>query len=148
MWDFQQQLKVGSRGEELFLERYPEKIELADDHYCDFRIKSDGRIIELKTDTYSIEKTDNFFIERWSDVHTRAPGGPWQANKYGASIFCYYFIRNNIWFQFEDIPALLERIEELTASAGLVYIKNRRWVTGGYKIKRADLEDLYDIYEF
>ena len=147
-FDFKEQLAVGSRGEELFLEYYPTKITIHAEHAYDFDCVKTGAKIELKTDTYNIEKTDNFFLERYSDVHKKSPGGPWQSIEKGVTVFCYYFVRNNIWFQFNDLPALIERANELTANQGLVYIKNKGWVTAGYKVKREDLEDLYDVWEF
>lgn len=145
---FSTQLEVGAKGERVLLERYPRKLELINEHYSDFRVKSSGEILELKTDTYDMGKTSNFFIERYSDVIKKSPGGPWQARKKGAGIFCYMFINNNCWFEFRDLPALIKRLEELTRGKGLVYIRNKAWTTGGYKIKRADLEDLYKVYEW
>lgn len=147
-FDFQAQLTVGSRGEELFLERYPSKLIVHPEHAYDFDCKVTGAKIELKTDTYNIDKTDNFFIERYSDVHKKSPGGVWQSYEKGVTVFCYYFVRNNIWFQFNDLPTLVSRLEELTKKKGMIYIKNKGWITGGYKIKREDLEDLYDVWQF
>ncbi len=147
-WDFSKQIEVGSRGEELFQEYYPTKLSIHPENDYDFVCTETKKKIELKTDTYNMNKTDNFFIERYSDVHKKSPGGPWQSHGKGVDIFCYYFVRHNMWFQFEDLPKLIKRIEELTKGQGLIYIKNKGWVTGGYKINRNDLADLYDIYEF
>lgn len=148
-WDFKEQLKVGDRGEELFLENYPKKLTIYPGKEYDFTCES-GAKIELKTDTYNINKTENFFLERFSDLERETPGGPWRAANDGIDIFCYMFVRHNIWFQFEDVPALVQRVDEILEGrkGGLVYIKNRGWVTAGHKIKRVDLEDLYDIWEF
>lgn len=147
-FDFQAQLKVGTRGEELFLEHYPEPLEVIPIHASDFRVKTTGKIIELKTDTYNINKTSNFFMERWSSVYDERPGGPWQALAHRADIFCYMFVRHNIYYEFNDLPALVKRLEDLTKGKGLVYIKNQTWITGGFKVPRSELEDLYDIWEF
>jgi len=146
-WDFKAQLEVGDRGEQLFLEHYPRKLTIYPERAYDFTCSS-GAKIELKTDTYNMEKTENFFMERYSDVHRETVGGPWRAAGDDVDIFCYYFVRHNTWFQFNDIPALVERLNELTTGKGLVYIKNRGWVTGGYKVKRDELEDLFDVWEF
>lgn len=148
VFDFQIQLKLGNRAEELFLEHYPTKIEIYPERAYDFTCTKTGAKIELKTDTYNIDKTSNFFMERYSDVHKKTIGGPWRAKRDKVDIFCYYFVRHNIWFQFNNIPALISRLDELTDGKGLVYIKNKGWITGGYKVKREDLEDLYDIWEF
>ena len=147
-WTFQEQLTIGNRGEELFLERYPRKLEIYPGREYDFTVKSSREKLELKTDTYNINKSDNFFFERFSDVHKETPGGPWRAHKDKIDIFCYYFVRHNIWFEFRDIPALVKELNSLTKSSGLVYIKNRGWITGGYKVRRECLEHLYTVWEF
>lgn len=146
-FDFKEQLSVGSRGEELFLEYFPEKISIWPERDGDF-ITEGGKKIELKTDTYNMEKTDNFFIERFSDLNKKSPGSVWQAHGHGCEIFVYYFVRHNTWFVFRDIPALIERLEVLTKGKGLVYIKNKAWTTAGYKVKRSDLADLFTEFTF
>lgn len=147
-WDFKLQLQTGDRGEQLFLERYPTKIEIYPGREYDFTCLETKAKIELKTDTYNIEKTSNFFMERFSDVHRETIGGPWRAARDNVDIFCYYFVRHNIWFQFNDVPALVERLDRLTENKGLVYIKNKGWITAGYKINRDTISDLYDVWEF
>jgi hypothetical protein len=147
-FDFKAQLKVGNRGEELFLERYPRKLEIFPGKAYDFTVKSSRETVELKTDTYNIDKSDNFFFERYSDVNKKSPGGPWRAKKDKIDIFCYYFVRHNIWFEFRDIPGLVKKLDSLTKKQGLIYIKNRGWVTGGYKVKREDVEEFFTVWEF
>ena len=147
-WDFKAQLKVGDRGEELFLERYPRKIEIYPGREYDFTVKSSRETIELKTDSYNMKKSDNFFFERYSDVTKKNPGGPWRAKKDKVDIFCYYFVRHNLWYEFRDIPELVKRLDKLTKQQSLIFIKNKGWTTGGYKVKRSDVEDLCCIYEF
>ena len=147
-WNFKVQLELGDRGEQLFLERYPRKIEIHPGREWDFTVKSSREKIELKTDSYNIDKSKNFFLERYSDINRKTPGGPWRAHKDKIDIFCYYFVRHNIWFEFRELPALIERLDDLTKKKGLVYIKNRGWTTGGYKVKRSDLEEFYTVWEF
>lgn len=148
VWDFQVQLEFGNRSEELFAERYPRKLEIYPGREYDFTVKCNGQKLELKTDSYNLTKTENFFLERYSDVHKKTPGGPWRAAGDKVDIFCYYFVRHNTWFEFRDLPKLIKRLDELTANKGLVHIKNRGWITGGYKVPRSALEDLFDVYEF
>lgn len=147
-WDFKEQLAVGDRGEELFLANYPKKLTIHPGRDGDFIEQCSGKKIEIKTDTYNMDKSPNFFIERYSSVYDETPGSVWQALDHGCSVFCYLFVRHNTWFQFNDLPALKTRLEELTDGKGLIYIKNRRWVTGGYKIPREALSDLYEVWEF
>ena len=148
IFTFNGQLEVGDRGEQLFLERYPRKLEIYPGREYDFTVKSSREKLELKTDTYNMNKSSNFFFERYSDVHRKTPGGPWRAHKDEIDIFCYYFVRHNLWFEFRDLDGLIERLNDLTKKQGLIYIKNKGWVTGGYKIPREALDDLYDIWEF
>lgn len=147
-WDFKEQLKVGSRGEELFLEKYPRKLKVHPGKDGDFIVQATGDKIELKTDTYNINKSENFFIERWSDYYEEKPGSLWQARDHGCTIFCYYFVRHNLWYEFRDIPALINRIEELTEGKGFIMIKNKCWITAGWKVRRDDLVDLGEVYEW
>lgn len=147
-WDFKKQLEFGDRGEALFAERYPRRLEIFPGKAYDFTVLSSREKVELKTDSYNMDKSENFFFERYSDVSKESPGGPWRAKRDKVDIFCYYFVRHNIWYEFRDIPALVKRLNSLTKGKGLVYIKNRGWITGGYKVKRSDVEDLCSIYEF
>ncbi len=148
MFDFKAQLEVGSRGEELFLEHYPRRLEVYEGREYDFTVKCNKHKLELKTDTYNINKTVNFFFERYSDVHLKTPGGPWRAHKDNVDIFCYYFVRHNTWFEFRDIPALIKRLDEVINKNQLIFIKNKGWITGGYKVPREKIIDLCTIWEF
>lgn len=152
-WSFSEQLQVGSRGEEIFMANYPKKIKVYPDRDGDFIEVNSKRKIELKTDTYNIEKTPNFFIERYSvyypdNLEACKPGGPWQAQGHGCDIFCYMFVRHNIWFQFNNLPALVDRLNNLTEKMGIIYIKNHGYITTGYRVPRDSLKDLYTIWEF
>jgi len=114
------------------------------DHSTDF-IRPDGLRVEVKTDWYALDKTEFFFMERWSDVDKEKPGGPWQS--FGKSdIFVYLFIRDGVYFEFPDMPALLDRLEELTATLKLIRIPNRGYAGGGYKVAIKDLTDLFIDY--
>ena len=146
---FKQQLEVGQAGEAEFLERYPAKLTIHPDRDGDF-IHPDGRKLELKTDTYSMQKTPNFFIERWSVLHQQKPGSLWQALEHGCSIFCYYFVRDNTYFQITNLPAAIELIENYITEQkpGMIHVKNRGYITGGYKIPRVLLEGLTEEFHW
>lgn len=147
-FDFKAQLEVGSRGEELFMANYPRPLEIWPGRDGDFIVKETGQKLEVKTDTYNIEKTPNFFIERYSNVAKKSPGSVWQALEHGCSIFCYMYVRHNIWFEFNDLPALRDRLDKLIEGKGYIAIKNKGWITAGYKIPRIELADLYTINTF
>lgn len=147
VFDFKTQLEVGSRGEALFLEYYPEKISIWPERDGDF-ITETGEKIELKSDDYNMEKTSNFFIERYSDFDKKTPGSLWQADGHGCSRFVYYFVRHNTWFEFRDIPALMSYIEKHYGNKGFILIKNKGWRTAGWKIPREELKQFFTEYTF
>jgi hypothetical protein len=142
------QLKYGLDAEIEFCHRYPKKLLRVEGHRkWDFDC-TDGYAYELKTDTYSMHKSQNFFMERWSVLDKKKPGGPWQALENGADIFIYCFINNKTYFEFKDLPALVDRLDLLTEKQGLVYIPNKGWTTAGYKVKRDSLKDLCEEWHW
>lgn len=142
-WSMKTQLAYGLDAEEKLCERYPTKLVKPEDHRLwDFECAK-GLRYEIKTDTYSLDKTKNFFMERWSVLDKKKPGGPWQALAHGADIFIYYFASDDTYFEFNSLSSLVGRLDDLTKKSGLVYIPNQGWTTAGYKVKRQDLEDLY-----
>lgn len=147
-FDFKQQLKIGTRGEALFLANYREPLDLHPENDGDFVVRSTGAKLELKTDSYSMDKTENFFVERWSDLQRQRPGGPWQALGHGCSLFVYLFVNNATYFEFRDLPKLVERLEDLTKDKGFVTVRNKAWTTAGFKVKREALKDLCTQYTF
>lgn len=105
----------------------------------------DGKRVEVKTDWYSLDDTEFFFMERWSDIDKEKPGGPWQSVD-KTDVFVYLFIRDGVYFEFDDVPALVQRLEDLTSKLKLVRIRNRGYTGGGYKVPLAELTDLYVDY--
>lgn len=138
---FNEQLAKGERGEHFFLHHYHSPILKYRWHTADF-IDWEGSKIELKTDFYSLQDTEFMFMERYSDVDKRKPGGPWQSHKNGVDKFVYLFIRDGVYFEFENMEKLLARLKKLTDKAPMVYIKNPTYRAGGYKVRIADLEDI------
>jgi len=144
-FDFDEQLRIGRKGERLLLLKWPDPVCKHEVLTGPDFVDSKGRVIELKTDTYDMDRTHNFFFERFSNVETQSPGGIWQAALKGSTCFVYLFINNKRWFIFEDLPALCAKVEQLIIDKNLVMhkVQNRNWVTGGYKIPRAAVRDLY-----
>lgn len=143
-FNFQTQLAIGKEGEALFLSKYPD-LQQTDGRKGDFVGKS-GRKIELKIDTYSMEKTGNFFIERFSDLGKEKPGGPFQSEGHDVYYFCYLFVKQGFIYWFELKP-LLEFLRKNEASYEKRYIKNRGWTTLGYLVPRSSLEHLIVLKE-
>lgn len=143
-FDFQAQLKVGKRGEELFLKRYPD-LTATDGRKGDF-VGYSKRIIELKTDSYDMAKTANFFMERWSNVESQKPGGPFQSQGHGAYYYCYLFEKSGTvyWFEVDKLVAHLEANESAYKK---MRIMNKGWITEGWLVPRASLEALMILKE-
>lgn len=139
--DFTTSLNTGALGQLKFLDLWPE-LTPTDGRKGDF-IAPDGRLIELKSDSYKHEDTENFFMERYSDVNAKTPGGPWQSAAHGCDTFVYFFVNSGIAYVF-SLPPLLQKLEEMNLK-GLVYIRNKGWTTGGYKVPRSALANLYTI---
>ena len=143
-WSMEEQLKVGRKGERLLLKHWPEPVrqreeDLKGPDFVDIK----GRLIELKTDTWKVEETPNFFMERWSSVEGMRPGGPWQAVGKGSTVLVYLFINSGVWYVFEDLPALCQKLDDMVGKMSYIQIRNRGWTTRGYRIPRESLVGLY-----
>lgn len=143
VWSMKTQLGVGAKGEKLLLKHWKEPVQKHPVFKGPDFIDVKDTVIELKTDTYDMDKTPNFFMERWSNAEKKYPGGPWQAHLKGVEVFVYLFITHKKWFIFRDMPALLARLEEVTEGKYVHNIPNRGWTTQGYRVPRALLKDLY-----
>lgn len=130
---FRESLAVGSAGEALFCKYRPEW-ERLDGRKHDFVNKLTGDTLELKTDTYDMKQTRNFFIERYGHLEKLKPGGPWQAQVNGSTFWSYLFVQNMTLFtwQTSQLVALLDSMKLPRPS----YIYNPGYVTLGYKIER------------
>lgn len=78
---FSNSLICGQAGEELFYQLNSDKLLFADGYKFDFTLKHSGKTVELKSDYYDSEKTENFFMERFSDFHRKTEGGVWQSGE-------------------------------------------------------------------
>lgn len=143
VFTFDDQNKVGKKGEQFLKKHWPEPLRKLEGKGPDF-LDLQGELIEIKTDTYDMDKSANFFMERWSVLDKKSPGGPWQAVDKKATVFVYLFLTNKTWYVFRDMEKLIDRLDDLTEKLGMVYIRNRGYITAGYKIPRAKLSDLYE----
>lgn len=138
MANFVKDLQKGKLGEQNFIKKYS-TYSKGMEGYClhDFVCKVDGHTVELKTDFYDMNKTPNFFLERYSNYKKLTPGGPWRD---GAEFFVYYFIMQEeyFWFKRNEMVELLEDVK----LGGLVRIPNGKYDTMGYKVERELLEQI------
>jgi hypothetical protein len=150
VFSFQKQLQVGSLGEDLLIRYYHMPIIKSQDRKYDFLCVHTGHKIELKTDSYDITRTPFFFFERYSNSQKETPGGPWRAVQDRVPIFVYMFVKNNRYFVFKDMKKLLKKIDR-DADKGIiqpVLIRNKGWVTSGFKIDRMSIKEYWTEYEF
>lgn len=136
-FSFSKQLGVGDKGEEVFLGRYaslgPVK---SQDRSFDFLL-NDSSKVELKTDTYEMDRTPNYFMEILSSIDEGKIGGPWRAMQDGADFFVYHYVNDKTFIWFRTVP-LCNHLDTLIAGGSLSQreIRNKGWVTRGYLVPR------------
>lgn len=140
VFDFKEQLTIGAAGEEAFRKLYP-KLEKADGIKFDFAFN--GKTVELKTDTYAMNKTQNFFMEKYSSIESKKLGGPWRAAKDKVNYFVYMYSKDQKCFWFDSIK-LADFLD--------IYVKEKKprqsevvntsWTAMGYLVPRKDVAHL------
>lgn len=147
MHNFRKSLAVGKVGEELFAKLHPE-LEALNGKGADFRHKETGELWEIKSDSYDMKDTANFFIELMRNDKTQAPGGPAQALEHGSKYWVCFFPKNMVTFTFETARLVewLKGPEVLRLP--LKFIPNRGYNTVGVAVPREWLKDLYTRRDF
>ncbi len=140
-YGFQKQLAVGKAGERKFSRLNP-GLEQLDGRRADFRLP-DGRLLELKTDTYDMAHTPNFFMERYSDLEKKTPGGPWQSAEKGVDVFVYWYPRNGHahWF---NCKQLVFALNSMGHSFKKHRVLNKGYRSEGLLVPRYYLQQIYD----
>lgn len=106
-YTFDQRKIEGDEGENQFLKDFsnlnPKRFE--GKNAFDFLVMDD-RKVELKTDTYDMRKTLNFFMETLTKLNNGEDrmGGPWRAMRDKVYYFVYYFKQNRTYFWFKPEP--------------------------------------------
>lgn len=142
VFDFDKQLSIGNRGEDDFCKYYPQLHPVkSKDRAFDFN--TDHGTIEVKSDSYDLNNTPNFFMEIFGNISDAKMGGPWRSFQDGVDFFVYYFPKNKTFFWFEP-PSLCRKLDTLVAGQGLnpKEIQNKGWVTRGYAVPREWLMDV------
>lgn len=139
---FKSSLKLGELGQAMYHQAHQGIIEPTDGFKCDFKMITTGEAIEVKADYWSMNKTPNFFFERYSDKDKGSPGGPWQSQAHGTNIFVYIYVQNFTFFTFQT-DQLVEALEKIIPTLPHTDIKNSTWITRGYRVPRELLKDLY-----
>lgn len=136
--NFKDSLKYGNKKEAQFCKMFSE-LELLDGYIADMKVRSNGKTIDLKSDRYDLNKTGNFFMERYS--YADKNGGPWQAADKDIDYYVYQFTKNNLIFVFKTwrLKKLLEKHE---SEFRQVKVFNTGHVTVGYLVPRELLEPI------
>lgn len=138
VFNFKKQLDVGNIGEQLFLDTYEGAVKSTDLKY-DFLI-GDTKV-ELKTDSWRMEDTPNFFMEKISNSNKNSIGGPYRAMQDNIDFFVYLFIKDNVFFWF-DSKRLCRTLDRLTKNMKYHKIWNRSYDTLGHLIPRDSVKHL------
>jgi len=140
VYNFRSSLAIGKAGEATFAKHFP-MLTALNGRKSDFIDKESGELWELKTDSYDMAKTENFFIEHYSDVERGKLGGIWQSESHGTTYWCYMFSKNEVLFVFilEDLLAFMEKT---LLNYQVREIKNKTWVTTGFLVPRKAVEHL------
>ena len=137
VFSFKEQLGVGATGERMFIEFYGGTP--SEDRKYDIS-HTDGKI-ELKTDTYSMEKTGNFFMEKFGSIEDSKIGGPWRAAQDDIDFFVYFYVTDKTFFWFKS-KQLVEFLEKYTATLKAKTVRNKAYTTLGYAVPREALEHI------
>lgn len=143
--NFDRDLRFGQRAEREFMGIHPWELVKSTDRRWDFETP-EGLRVELKTDTYDPAKTPNLFMERWSDIDRGTPGSIWRACEDEVDVFIYWFVAGRFWMECRTPISLRNFLDIHTKSLKLEKVTNKSWVTGGYKVRRDEVEHLFDTY--
>ncbi len=138
IFGFKKQLEVGNVGEALFLKHYKDSAK-SDGRKYD--ITHNGKKVELKTDTYPMQETPNYFMERYGSIEDKKSGGPWRAHEDGIDYFVYLYLANRTFFWFES-KTLVDFLNEYTKTMRGKTIANRSYSTLGFCVPRDAVEHL------
>lgn len=148
VFNFKDQMRIGDIGESDFSKIYESLKPVKDtkNRKIDFTLNN-GKTVELKTDSYSMSKTANFFMEKNTVSHdeTSKAGGPWRSKEHKIDFFVYYYMTEKVFFWFEP-KALCKVLDKYIKSEKLKPIsipnrdgKGRTYRSYGYKIPRESL---------
>jgi len=142
MFNFNTSVKIGDAGESLFLHNYPEWKKVGAGIYFPYDFINDKmETLELKTDTYGMSATPNYFMEYQSNMERETPGGIFRFPD--LTYLAYLFINDRVIFHFKRcdiINVLIERgyIDETLKAIRIPrQIKNTTHITTGWAIPRA-----------
>lgn len=149
-FNFKDQLRIGDLGESDFIKTYKRlKPEKSKNLQIDFLLNN-GKTVELKTDSYDMNKTPNFFMEQFTvNGEKKNLGGPWRSKDHKIDCFVYYFLNNKVFYWFTP-ETLCEFLDEFIVVNKLkpISIPNKDrggnfYEALGFKIPRESLKKVW-----
>jgi hypothetical protein len=113
---------IGKLGEAVFMKNFPGWIKIGEG-YTTADFKNDKHTLELKTDSYDIGHTPNFFMEYISNINKGTLGGPFRDPT--INFFVYYFYNSNVAYWF-DTQTLVNELYDMydDIESNCITIKN------------------------
>lgn len=141
VFGFQKQLKQGEKGEKFFIKCYKElKSKKSDIREVDIFING-NETVELKTDSYSEEKTQNFFIELVGSTVSGKLGGVHLSHQDNIDYFVYHYTPEKSFYWFRP-SELVRFIDENGHRFQKREIKSVSWSSIGLLVPRSEVEHL------
>lgn len=138
VYEFKKSLAYGAKKEQEFCKMFPE-LEQLDGYIADMKVRRTGKTVDLKSDRYDLNKTGNFFIERYS--YGKVNGGVWQAAEKGIDYYVYQFSKNGLIYVFDTLQ-LLDLMQQHESKFRKVEVRNVSHMTTGYLVPRDYLEPI------
>lgn len=141
VFSFQKQFKKGVKGEDFFVECYKDiNARRGDGKIIDLLVNENDSV-ELKSDSYSMERTENFFIERYGNYQKLKDGSIWRSSldKIRYFVYCYAPDKKFYWFNVEDFKKYMDdnlhKFEQRE-------IKNPGYTSLGFLVPRETVKEL------
>lgn len=134
-FSFKKQLKYGDDGEDFFIKCYhklnPRK---SSSREADIII-NDKEKVELKSDRYTEEKTENFFIELIGNTNTGKLGGAHLSVKNDIDFFVYHYVNNRTfyWFRPSELVSFVNSNKDKLVKKE---VRNIGWASLGVLVPR------------
>lgn len=141
---FSKQKKFGDKGENKFIEFYQKELKAraGDGKTIDILI-NENESVELKTDSYGLEDTENFFIERYGNIDKKKDGSVWRGSTDKIKWFVYYYIKDNTFFWF-DVEKLKDFVDKNDNLFQVREVKNPGYSSMGYLVPRETVKHLVE----
>ena len=138
--NFQTDLQKGLLGQQLLLKAF-KSLEHIDGLKGDL-LAPCGSKVECKADFYGMNKSSNWFMERYGSIESGKAGGAWLAKEGNCKYFIYFYVNELTGFVWHT-DDLVSQLEPIIANLKPVEIRNRTWTTVGYKVPRSLTSPLF-----